>query len=127
MIERGENVLAAVADRRIIGFAAFGPARDEQGAGEIYAIYVEPEAWDTGTGRALMLASLSELRGQGFGEVLLWVLEDNLRARHFYEAGGWIHDGGRKVEPIGEVEAHEVRYRLDLPRHDPGSDSGARP
>jgi ribosomal protein S18 acetylase RimI-like enzyme len=127
MIEGGESVLVEVVDERIVGFVAFGPARDEQGVGEVYAIYVQPEVWGTGAGRRLMLAALSQLRERGFDEAVLWVLEDNPRARRFYEAGGWIHDGGHKVEPIGELEAHEVRYRFDLSQPGPGPNGGTHP
>jgi hypothetical protein len=46
------------------------------------------------------------------------VLEDNPRARRFYERAGWALDGGRKAEPRWGVRAPEVRYRK---RFEPGS------
>src|SRR3954452_2782222 len=36
----------------VVGFASAGPSRDEDDLGELYAIYVHPEAWSTGAGRA---------------------------------------------------------------------------
>jgi L-amino acid N-acyltransferase YncA len=33
---------------RVVGFASVGPSWTENGAGELYAIYVLPEAWGSG-------------------------------------------------------------------------------
>jgi RimJ/RimL family protein N-acetyltransferase len=46
------------------------------------------------------------------------VLEDNPRARRFYERAGWEPDGKRKAEVRWGVRAPEVRYRksLETPR-----------
>jgi GNAT superfamily N-acetyltransferase len=98
------------------GFASFGPARDPDcaGAGELYAIYVTPESWGTGVGRMLMAAALDELRSAGHDEAVLWVLEDNPRARRFYERGGWATDGATKEDDFLETRVREVRYRISL-------------
>ena len=42
---------------------------------------------------------------------MLWVFEDNPRARRFYEREGWVADD-RRTEVIRGVETVEVRYRL---------------
>jgi ribosomal protein S18 acetylase RimI-like enzyme len=97
----------------VIGFASVGPSRDEPGVGELYAIYVEPPAWSTGAGRAL-LERAEERLAADYEEATLWVLEDNPRARRFYELAGWAADGARKVEPRWEVPAPEIRYRKRL-------------
>ena len=100
-------------DREVIGFVSVGPSRDEQGIGELYAIYVEPEAWSTGAGRALIERAEDQLRAE-YTEATLWVLEENPRARHFYERAGWSPDGARKAEERWGVRAPEVRYRKEL-------------
>ena len=97
----------------VVGFAAVGPSRDEPGIGELYAIYVDPNAWSTGAGRALIERSEEQL-ARHYREATLWVLEDNPRARRFYEAGGWAADGARKAEARWGVHAPEVRYRKAL-------------
>ncbi|NUR76539.1 MAG: GNAT family N-acetyltransferase [Thermoleophilia bacterium] len=94
----------------VVGFASVGPSRDESGIGELYAIYVEPDEWSTGAGRALLEQAEQQLRSE-YAEATLWVLEDNPRARRFYERAGWAVDGGRKAEPRWDVRAPEVRYR----------------
>ena len=49
-------------DSEIVGFASIGPSRDEQGLGELYALYVEPSAWSQGDGRALIARAEEQLR-----------------------------------------------------------------
>jgi ribosomal protein S18 acetylase RimI-like enzyme len=97
----------------VVGFASTGPSRDEDDLGELYAIYVDPEAWSTGAGRALMGAAEAALTAD-YAAALLWVLEDNPRARGFYERAGWATDGPRKAEERFGVRAAEVRYRKDF-------------
>jgi len=97
----------------VVGFAAVGPSRDGDGHGELYAIYVDPDAWSTGAGRSLLLRAEEQL-ARDYDTAVLWVLEDNPRARRFYEAGGWAADGAAKAEVRLGVRATEVRYRKDL-------------
>lgn len=109
----GWTTLVAEAGGAVIGFAALGPSRDENGTGELYAIYVDPAHWSTGAGSALIERSESELSGE-YVEATLWVLDDNPRARLFYERAGWAADGGRKSEERFGINAQEVRYRKRL-------------
>lgn len=97
----------------VVGFASTGPSRDEDELGEVYAIYVDPDAWSTGAGRELMAAAETALAAD-FEAALLWVLDDNPRARNFYERAGWAPDGVRKAEERFGVRATEVRYRKDF-------------
>jgi GNAT superfamily N-acetyltransferase len=103
-------VFVAEEAERVVGFASVGDSRDERGKGELSAIYVLPEAWGFGAGSALMASALEELRG--YSSATLWVLEDNPRARGFYEREGWILDGGRREEVILGAPVAEVRYRI---------------
>lgn len=106
----GWSTFVAERDGVVVGFASVGPSRDERGLGELYAIYVDPDAWSTGAGRALIEHCERHLFGE-YDEAALWVLEDNRRARAFYERGGWAPDGARKSEERWGVRAPEVRYR----------------
>jgi ribosomal protein S18 acetylase RimI-like enzyme len=109
----GWSTFVVEASDVVVGFAAVGPSRDEPGTGELYAIYVEPAAWSTGAGRALIERAEEQL-GRHYREATLWVLEDNPRARAFYERAGWHADGARKAEVRWGVHAPEVRYRKAL-------------
>jgi ribosomal protein S18 acetylase RimI-like enzyme len=109
----GWSTFVCERDGEVIGFSTVGPSRDERGVGELYAIYVDPDAWSTGAGRELMVQAEQSL-ADAYREATLWVLEDNPRARRFYERAGWTPDGSRKAEERWGVRAPEIRYRKDL-------------
>jgi ribosomal protein S18 acetylase RimI-like enzyme len=110
----GWATFVADGDGGVAGFVAVGPSRDDDAVGEVYAIYVDPDRWGDGVGRALLERGVEALTTRGFREATLWVLEDNPRARRFYEAAGWAADGARKHEPYLGVDVAEVRYRRSL-------------
>ena len=60
-----------------------------------------------------MASGLDDLR-ERFREAVLWVLDDNLRARRFYEKHGWRLDGASKHDVHLGVEVAEIRYRISL-------------
>jgi GNAT superfamily N-acetyltransferase len=81
--------------------------------GELYALYVTPAWWSTGTGRALMGSVLAALEAERYRRVVLWVLADNARARRFYERAGFAADGGTNIlTGLGGVL--ELRYTRPL-------------
>jgi len=106
-----EVVLVVEDESSIVGFASCGESRDAPGEGELYAIYVLPESWGSGAGPVLLAAALAAL-GEDFNRASLWVLEENPRARRFYEREGWTLDGGRREEEFLGVQINEVRYRI---------------
>ena len=114
---------------RVVGFASAGASRDTDGEGELYAIYALPEAWGGGAGRALMHAALEALREEGFDTATLWVLEDNPRARRFYEREGWALDDGaaraRMARRPGRRGALPDRARLTLEPRPPLRETGS--
>ena len=102
----------------IVGFAALAPSRDADATpvtAEVSAIYVHPEKWQRGIGRALLSASLDQIRKREFEQLTLWVLEANQRARWFYESFGFMPDGAAKDDDDGQsIAVREVRYRFNL-------------
>jgi ribosomal protein S18 acetylase RimI-like enzyme len=113
MHRRSPPVVAEV-DGEIVGFVAVGPGTDPGTDGELYAIYVLPDHWGSGVGRALMQAGEERLRELGHQHAILWVLEDNPRARRFYEAAGWTLDGTRRPIEIFGQPVPEIRYEKSL-------------
>ncbi|WP_265522154.1 GNAT family N-acetyltransferase [Oerskovia flava] len=113
ILSGGEGSLwVAEADGRALGFANLGPSRDEDaedGDLEIYAIYLDPEAWGRGVARDLMRTMLGEVPPGT--PVSLWVLADNERAKHFYRRHGFQPDGVERREDIGGKDLTEVRFR----------------
>jgi ribosomal protein S18 acetylase RimI-like enzyme len=114
----GSATFVAVVDNEVVGFATVGASWSEDGAGELYAIYVDPTSWGAGAGRALIEVSEDSLRDSGFDEAMLWVLEGNERAERFYRAAGWEHDGEKEDEFQG-ARVTELRYRKRLSPGDP--------
>jgi ribosomal protein S18 acetylase RimI-like enzyme len=106
----------AESDGRVVGFVAFGPDRDEDGHGELYAIYVLPEHWGGGSGRELLTAAKEGLTEAGYPDMRLWVLAENTSARRFYERMGLTPDGTTQTwTPRGTTaELPELRYATPL-------------
>jgi GNAT superfamily N-acetyltransferase len=115
---RGGVLVVAAQGGEIAGFASFGPSRDgdtdPRVTGEVYAIYAAPDAWGTGTGRALMGSAVTELARLGYADAILWVLDTNDRARRFYARAGWDEDGAHKTDASLGFDIAEIRYRRTL-------------
>lgn len=110
------TTVVAVVEATVCGFATLGPAWDEDAAdaGQVYALYVDPQVWGRGIGRSLIAEARTRLSRQGFTEAVLWVHPGNERAHRFYRADGWHSDGHRRQEYVWGVLADEVRYRRPL-------------
>jgi GNAT superfamily N-acetyltransferase len=104
--------LVAVVDGAPVGFAAIGLARnDQQRRGEVYAINVDPDWIGRGVGQPLFSAAIAALSDMGFTSLVLWVVRENARARHFYERNGWGPDGAEQRVEFGDAIVVELRYR----------------
>lgn len=125
------GVLVADAGGDLLGFASYSPSRDSGAdpgrVGEIGAIYLLPSAWGKGIGKRLMKATLACLAKVGFVQVTLWVLDSNVRARRFYEAGGWSADGEQKLDESRGFPITQVRYRRSSSPTTSGSSSSTAP
>lgn len=106
----------AIESGSIRGFATTMPARDRdmEGFGELCALYVDPDFWGQGMGKALSAAARARLAGQGFHRAILWVLAGNERAQRFYLSDSWTTDNAGRIASIWGIELHEVRYQRSL-------------
>ena len=111
--DAAQDAFVAEGDGGIVGFVATGPPQDGGEERELYAIYVLPEAWGTDAGSGLMAAAVEAMRDREAVDAILWVLEDNPRARRFYEREGWVEDGAAESDYLG-LTVPLVRYRLNL-------------
>jgi GNAT superfamily N-acetyltransferase len=64
-------------------------------------------------GRALHDEVLSRQRADGRTRCNLWVLEENARARRFYERLGWRENGDTRVVPF-PPHPTDVGYSIEL-------------
>jgi ribosomal protein S18 acetylase RimI-like enzyme len=116
--ERPAQTYVAEHAAQVIGWAVVGRSREADApdtTGELWAIYVAPEHWGTGAGRALWTQGRTRLEALGCLDAVVWVLADNQRARRFYERVGFAPapDGTRTIE-IGGTAVAEVRLRCRL-------------
>ena len=110
--------IAESVEGEILGFSRLLPASDDdlpEGFAEISHVYLDPAHYERGLGAVLLRHVLASAQGRGFEAVVLWVLEGNARARHFYEREGFAVDGARKADPARRGPGvYEVRYRRAL-------------
>jgi ribosomal protein S18 acetylase RimI-like enzyme len=95
----------------VLGWSLWGPVRiqdrpgiavlDDPARGELWALYVDPDAWGTGVADALMRSALAGLAAQGRRDVRLWVLAENPRARRFYARHGFVPTGQEVALDLG--------------------------
>jgi GNAT superfamily N-acetyltransferase len=79
---------------------------------ELVAIYVHPDRWNQGIGRALVAEAVNRSTELGFSELSLWTLTLNDRALAFYEALGWEPDGREQTHPVARAAALRMRRPL---------------
>jgi ribosomal protein S18 acetylase RimI-like enzyme len=105
--------VAADDDGRVVGFASGGasrgagaPARE----GEVWMLYLLPEAQRRGLGTRLMGSMARGLDRRGLGSMAVWALERNAPARAFYERLGG-RPAGERTTTVGAQRLDEVMYR----------------
>lgn len=98
-LDRHTAILVLEVGGEVQGYATVGPNRMRMlpFAGEIYEIYLMPEAQGLGFGRLLFDAARRELRRYGLASFSVRVLADNEGARGFY-----LHLGGALAAETGE-------------------------
>lgn len=77
---------------------------------ELICIHSLPDNWRKGYGGRMMDHILHEIKTAGYSEAVLWVFNDNARARAFYEAKGFVCTGISK--PAFDTE--EVLYSIKI-------------
>lgn len=100
-------------NHRLAGFVSFGPCRDEgaaRTAGEILGLYLHPDQWGRGCGKALCDAAMTDMARDGLNPVTLWVLAGNRRACAFYERAGFSPNGRTKTVLRDGAEMAHVQY-----------------
>lgn len=111
----GMHSLVITENNRIIGTASFCKSRWKQynEYGEIVSIYFLPEYMGKGYGHYLLNACIEELKKSGYHKILLWVLEENQRARKFYENNGFVCTDNILYDNIGGKDLREMMYLLN--------------
>ncbi len=103
-------VWVAESRNEIVGFCSVGPSSDDDETFELAMIYLLPGRERQGIGGALLHLAECEMVKLGVRSAVLWVLEENHGARHFYETSGWSPDGVEKSVELWGATIHELRY-----------------
>lgn len=119
LIRQEVKVLVMEMDKQIIGFASIRPFcafNTDKPIGEISAIYLHPDYWRKGLGTKLCFAAITELANQKYKKIFLWVFEDNIQARKFYDSLGFELTRSTKLKEFYEGGAllKEVLYQKVL-------------
>lgn len=83
---------------------------DMPGYAELICIHSLQSRWRKGYGTKMMERVLADIAQAGYEKVMLWVFEENARARGFYETLGFAPNGRVKTG----FEAAEVCYEKTL-------------
>lgn len=112
----GNRTLVAEIGGVVVGFLGLGSSRDlgETNIGEVYAIYVDPKYQGQGIGSHLMNEGILFLKDQERSGAMLWVLEQNIRTRTWYESRGWKSNGKSKIDMRTGFELVEYQYTIDF-------------
>ncbi|WP_329268937.1 GNAT family N-acetyltransferase [Streptomyces sp. NBC_01451] len=118
-VRAGSEVVNLVAEQagEVVGWACHGPYRDGEirtDDAELYAIYVDAGRFGAGVGQSLLREAVRRCADAQHRRMLLWVLRDNDRARHFYERAGFTADGAEEPFDVDGVAVPEVRYVREL-------------
>ena len=98
-------------DDMIVGFTSINPSRDADapdGMFELTGLYLDPNHIGKGYGKQAMEWAKHEASARGYTAISLWVLDQNDRAKRFYEKAGFIPDGTKKNSGLGDTQ--EERY-----------------
>jgi GNAT superfamily N-acetyltransferase len=107
------RLLVCEVEGAVVGFACYGAARPPQlgYSGELYATYYLPEAMGKGYGTAVVREVAAGLKRMGHADMILWVMEANVRGRRFYEGiGGVAIPDSRQRFEIDGVAIWEIAY-----------------
>ena len=115
-LDTESQIIVAEIDEVIVGFIGIGPSQDseESDLGEVFAIYVDPNFQSQGVGSKLMHEGIQLLKNQGLTGAVLWVLDQNIGTRVWYESHGWEFNGRSKTEKRADFELLEYQYAIDF-------------
>lgn len=113
------GLAVAELDGQVEGFVLIGPSRDQDVAGfagEIFMLYVHPDAWGRGVGSALLRAAIQALAHRGHRWLVLWVLAENTPAQAFYRRMGLQRDGQSRLDRNTLGSPRLLRYAQAIGR-----------
>ena len=112
------RLLVAFERDELVGFAASGPASDEEldpaTTAELLALLVEPRWGRRGHGSRLVAASVQDWRTDGVRTAVSWLWEQDSASRSFLRSAGWETDGAARGLDTGARVQRQLRFHTDL-------------
>lgn len=109
------RVLVAMEAEELVGFAASGPAEeDDVEAVEVATLLVEPRWGRRGHGSRLLAATVDHWREDGASTAVTWVWERDAASRSFLTSAGWETDGMARGLDTGPRVERQVRLHADV-------------
>ncbi len=102
-------VVVAVHEKTVVGYVGAGKS-NEKDVGFISNLFILPEYWGVGIGKALMGEAMEIFRDFKFHAAILCAYCDNTRARRFYERLGWTLNGQTYTQEIEGIKLEMVYY-----------------
>ena len=113
--EKRKNFVVLNDKNIAIGFISFESAEENNQWSEIIGIYIHPDYWDQGYGKALMKKAVTELKNaRKYSKIILWTMTANVSARNFYEKAGFKLDATTRISVRKGEQFEECRYSLTL-------------
>lgn len=111
--------IVVLEDDKILGWSTFGAARDDdenyKQVGEVYGLHVLPDVHRRGLGTALLSHAHRHFRDRHYREAVIWVVDENHRARSFYEQRRYTIDASPHAHKYSEwLGTQEMRYRRKI-------------
>jgi GNAT superfamily N-acetyltransferase len=130
----GHRVLVACEQDWRVGFAAFGPADEEDVAGAadparaddpvghadpattglLRTLLVEPRWGRRGHGSRLLAAAVDLMRADGVEVALTWLPEQDTASQAFFRSAGWAPDGYARSLQTDGLTVTELRLHVEL-------------
>jgi len=83
--------------------------------GHLFSLYVSPSSTGKGYGKLLLERAMEEISSDGFGEMSLWVFNDNTIAKSLYLKYGFAATGEQRITPEwNALEVEMVNPRITV-------------
>ena len=99
------QLLVAIEEQDVLGYAAIGPGQDpdaEAVTAELLALEVDPDHQRLGHGSRLLAAAVDHARSLGAEELVAWCLVSDEPRRAFLQSAGWGPDSAFRDVVVGE-------------------------
>jgi RimJ/RimL family protein N-acetyltransferase len=104
------------------GVVSLGRSSDDPEVGEIFGLYVTPEARNTGTSWRLVQAAADRAKEDGLRQIHYWVGTENARAIAFAANFGFRPSGDRRETRVQNEDYGELEVAMVLSlMSDPGA------